>query len=93
MLRRSVCEHYGASSATLSLWVQRYNAAGLAGLEDKPRPGAPCKKLEVKQQATFRERLIKQPDAGKDGLVRWRVRDVQKVLQEEFRLPVTVNKG
>jgi transposase len=84
MSRGNVCAQYGASTATVSLCVRRYNAGGLSGLEDKPRTGARCK-LHTEQQAAFRERVLKQPDIEKDGLVRWRLCDVQKVLAEEFK--------
>jgi transposase len=30
------------SNASGPMWVRRFNAAGLAGLEDKPRPGRPA---------------------------------------------------
>jgi transposase len=83
MKRYLICERYGCSTATLSLWIKRYNEQGLAGLQDKPHRGAPCK-LQAEQQEAFRKRMIEQPSMAKDGMVRWRVLDVQRVLAEEF---------
>lgn len=83
MPRTKICERYDASTATLSLWVKRYNANGLDGLEDRPRAGAP-RKLDDKYRDAFRERLLQQP-TPEDGLVRWRVCDVQKLLAKEFQ--------
>ena len=31
----------GADEATVRLWIKRFNAAGIAGLADAPRPGRP----------------------------------------------------
>ena len=43
MQRRKVCERDNVSTAILNLCLERYNAEGLAGLNDKLRTGAPCK--------------------------------------------------
>ena len=83
MQRRKVCERYNVSTATLNLCLKRYNAEGWAGLNDKPRTGAPCK-LAEEHRTAFRERLLKQPIPEKDEGVRWRIRDVQKLLADEF---------
>ena len=83
MHRCKVCERYGISTATLNLWLKRYNAEGLAGLNDRPRTGAPCK-LAEEHHTAFRERLLKQPVPDKDVVVRWRIGDVQKLLADEF---------
>src|SRR4029450_4609316 len=32
----------GMDRQTLRDWVHRYNAEGIAGLRDRPRPGRPC---------------------------------------------------
>jgi transposase len=93
MLRKSVCARYGVTPGTLCLWVGRYNREGLAGLSDKPRSGAPCK-LTTAQQQELKERVEKQPDSSKDGtLVRWRVCDVQRLLQKEFKVEYNSEQG
>jgi len=37
----AIATEVGVSTKTVRLWLTRFNAAGLAGLADKPRPGAP----------------------------------------------------
>lgn len=54
-----IAEHLGVSLSTVERWVRRYNAEGIEGLADRPRPGAPTK-LPRDQEAAFCERL----DAG-----------------------------
>lgn len=90
--RTKICEQYSASTETLSLWIQRYNAEGLAGLEDRPHRGPRCK-LSEEQRVTLRERLLKQPDPEKDKVVRWRVCDVQKLLFDEFQAVYKTESG
>jgi transposase len=44
-------------------WVRRFNAAGLAGLEDRPGRGRPCP-LSTEQQSQFKARLAMGPTAN-----------------------------
>jgi transposase len=90
--RTEVREQYAVSKGNLNGWIIRYNAEGLKGLEDRPRAGAPCK-LSEDQRNALRTRLLKQPDVEKDGVVRWRVRDVQNVLQKEFEATYSSEQG
>jgi transposase len=36
-----IAEHLGINAATVRRWLKRFNENGLAGLEDRPRPGCP----------------------------------------------------
>jgi transposase len=63
-------------------WVHRFNAEGLSGLTDRPRPGQPAKLPRQKEQA-FRERIAKSA-CHKDPARNLRVKDIQKILREEF---------
>jgi len=63
-------------------WIHRFNAEGIEGLRDLPRPGKPVKLPRHKQHA-FRERIEKA--AGPKGpTVNLRVKDIQRILREEF---------
>ena len=63
-------------------WIHRFNAEGVNGLRDLPRPGQPVKLPRQKEQA-FRERIEK--GAGqKDPTRNLRVKDIQRILREEF---------
>jgi len=63
-------------------WVHRFNAEGLNGLRDRPRPGQPVKLPRQKEQA-FRERIEK-GTGPKDPTGNLRVKDIQMILREEF---------
>ncbi len=63
-------------------WIHRFNAEGVDGLRDRQRPGQPVKLSRQKEQA-FRERIEK--GAGqKDPTRNLRVKDIQRILREEF---------
>ena len=63
-------------------WIYRFNAEGVDGLRDRQRPGQPVKLPRQKEQA-FRERIEK--GAGqKDPTRNLRVKDIQRILREEF---------
>jgi len=56
----TVAEIFAISRATLRRWVRRFNAQGIDGLIDRPRPGRP-RKITAAQSARYRE-LIEHPD-------------------------------
>jgi transposase len=66
----------------LYAWARRYNAEGLAGLSDRPRPGAPPH-LPAEDEAAFRSRVIAGPSA-ESGLAAYRGDDVRRLLRDEF---------
>src|SRR3954471_7533478 len=47
--------------------VVRYNAEGLAGLLDRPKPGRP-QRLSEAEQAALAARVFRGPDPGRDGV-------------------------
>ena len=49
--RAKAAELAGMTGQTLGDWVHRYNAEGVAGLRDRPRPGRPCALDEGRQAA------------------------------------------
>ena len=72
----------GMSERQLRNWVHRYNAEGVAGLRDRPRPGQPPH-LGVDQVERFKER-IRKGARSEDRVCALRGMDVRRILQEEF---------
>lgn len=72
----------GMSERQLRNWVHRYNAEGVAGLRDRPRPGQPPH-LALAQVEKFKERIRKGARL-EDQVCVLRGVDVRRILQEEF---------
>ena len=51
MSREEAARAAGMDRQTLRDWVHRYNAEGVAGLRDRPRPDRPCGLDEGRQAA------------------------------------------
>lgn len=73
----------GMDRQTLRDWVHRYNAQGVAGLSDKPLPGA-TPRLSRDQEAEVAGWVRAGPDRAKDGVVRWRRSDLARAIQARF---------
>jgi transposase len=73
----------GMDRQTLRDWVHRYNAEGLAGLADRPRPGRKPRLTEA-QQRQLAQWVQEGPDLARDGVVRWRCADLAKRIKAEF---------
>src|SRR5215216_3150049 len=65
----------GMTGQTLGDWVHRYNAEGVGGLRDRPRPGRPCA-LDEGQQAALKALVLRGPSLARNGCVAWRARDL-----------------
>ena len=63
--------------------LHRYNAEGPEGLRDRPRGGTACF-LDDGQLAVVRGWVESGPDVERDGVVRWRVRDIRRKIEEAF---------
>jgi transposase len=75
----------GMDRQTLRDWAHRYNAAGIAGLFDRPgRPGPkPC--LSPAQEAEVERWVEAGPDPAEQGsLVRWRRVDLRDRIERRF---------
>jgi transposase len=78
----------GMDRQTLRDWVVRYNAGGVEGLHDRPRPGRPGR-LTAAQLAEL-ERLVEVgPDIDVHGVVRWRCVDLQAEIKQRFAVEVS----
>src|SRR3712207_5969225 len=73
----------GMTGQTLGDWVHRYNAEGLSGLRDRPRPGRPCGLAEG-QQAALKALVLRGPRLARDGRVAWRLRDLCALAERRF---------
>ncbi len=63
--------------------VVRYNAEGLAGLHDRPKPGRPPR-LDEGEQAALAARVVTDPDPDKDGASAWTRADLCRWLDDRF---------
>ena len=73
----------GMDRQTLRDWVHRYNAEGLAGLANRRAPG-PAPRLSAEQEAAVDRWVEHGPELERDGVVRWRCRDLQERIGHEF---------
>jgi transposase len=84
--RAAAARQCGMDRQTLRDWVHRYNAAGLAGLSDRPHGGGAQSKLTTAQEAELAEWVRTGPDLETDGVVRWRVIDLRRKIAREFNV-------
>jgi transposase len=73
----------GMDRQTLRDWVHRYNAEGIAGLSNRRAPG-PAPRLSAAQEAELDRWVEEGADLERDGVVRWRCRDLQERIGREF---------
>src|SRR2546423_5232404 len=75
----------GMDRQTLRDWVHRYNADGLAGLADRPRPGRQPRLAEA-QLSEVAKWVQDGPDRKTDGVVRWRCADLRDRIAAKFNI-------
>jgi len=83
MGRDAAARAAGMDRQTLRDWVRRYDAAGVEGLRDRPRPGRPCA-LDEGRQAALKALLLRGPKLERDGCVAWRARDLRELVERRF---------
>jgi transposase len=81
--RETAATSCGMDRQTLRDWVHRYNAEGLCGLVNRTVPQRP-RRLTRDQMTTLAAWVEAGPDVEKDGVVRWRRRDLQARIAAEF---------
>ena len=81
--RTAAAQSAGMDRQTLRDWVIRYNAAGVEGLRDRPRPGRPGQ-LSGEQLAALAQLVEAGPDVNVHGVVRWRCSDLQAQIKQRF---------
>jgi len=80
MGRDAAARAAGMDRQTLRDWVRRYDAAGVEGLRDRPRPGRPCA-LDEGRQAALKALILRGPKLERDGCVAWRARDLRELVE------------
>ena len=73
----------GMTGRALGDRVHRYDAEGVEGLRDRPRPGRPCA-LDEGRQATLKALVLRGPKLERDGCVAWRIRDLCEPVERRF---------
>ena len=81
--RKTAAETCGMDRQTLRDWVHRYNAEGLFGLTNRCYAGPP-RRLSASDLSALAELVEKGPDPEKDGVVRWRRVDLQRLIEARF---------
>jgi transposase len=83
MSRAEAARLAGMERQALRDAVVRYNAEGLAGLHDRPKPGRP-QRLSEAEQAALAARVFTEPDPERDGTAAWTRADLCAWLGDRF---------
>jgi transposase len=83
MSRAEAARLAGMERQALRDAVVRYNAEGLAGLRDRPKPGRP-ERLSEAEQASLAARVFAGPDPERDGVSARTRADLARWLEERF---------
>ena len=81
--RTTAAQTCGMDRQTLRDWVHRYNAEGVTGLVNRTVPQRP-RRLAPEQLVALAAWVEAAPDPVRDGVVRWRRRDLQHRIEVEF---------
>ena len=83
MSRAEAARLAGMERQALRDAVVRYNAEGLAGLRDRPKPGRP-ERLSEAEQAALAAHVFRGPDPERDGVSAWTRADLCHWLEARF---------
>jgi transposase len=83
MTRAEAARLAGMERQALRDAVVRYNAEGLAGLQDRPKPGRPSGLTEG-EQATLAALILRGPDPERDGISSYTREDLAELIWERF---------
>jgi putative transposase len=81
--RETAAETCGMDRQTLRDWVHCHNAEGVAGLSSHRAPGPPPR-LSPAQEAELARWVEDGPELERDGVVRWRCRDLRARIEGAF---------
>ena len=70
---------------TLCDWVHRFNAEGPNGLIDR-KPAGKTRRLSAEQEAELARLIDAGPDIERDGVVRWRCVDLQRLILTRWNI-------
>lgn len=83
MSRKDAARIGGMDRQTLRDWVIRFNESGADGLVDRKSPGRK-RRLSAAQMMELDALVAAGPDPVVDGVVRWRIRDLQRLIEDRF---------
>ena len=81
--RKAAGQADGMEPQTLRDWVIRYNEPGPEGLRNRPRLGRKPR-LDEGQQAALKAVILRGPRPERDGVSRWRIKDLCRIAEERF---------
>jgi transposase len=86
---RAITREIGLRHEHVGAWRRRFAAEGLAGLEDRPRPGRP----EVYGDEARRTvaRLLAQPPPARSG--HWTIRSVTEAVRRELECEISQSQA
>jgi transposase len=88
--REDAARLVGRERQSLRDAIVRYNAEGLAGLHDRPRPG-PRGKLDEEQRGSLRAWVLQGPDPEADGMSTYRLLDIAAHIETEWSVSYTLS--
>ena len=83
MSREEAARIGGMDRQTLRDWVPRFNRLGPDGLLDV-HGGGPAARLSAEQKSELAALVEAGPELERDGVVRWRQIDLQRVIKDRF---------
>jgi putative transposase len=83
MSRADAARRAGMERQALRDAVVRYNAEGLGGLHDRPKPGRP-QRLSEGEQAALAAHIFRDPRPDQGGVSAWTRADLCRWLEERF---------
>ena len=83
MSRAAAARAAGMDRQTLRDWVVRFNAEGIAGLHDQPRPNRPVR-MDEDRQAALKAMILRSPDPERDGVSSWRIVDLCRLAEQRL---------
>ena len=75
----------GMSGQALCDAIKRYNAEGLAGLYDRPKPGR-SRRLSNAQEGELAEIVMAGPDVEKEGISAYTREDIARIVREKWQV-------
>ena len=85
MTRAEAARLAGMERQALRDAVMRYNAEGLDGLHDRPRPG-PKPRLDDSRMAELRKLVLDGPDIEKTGLSAWTLAELCAEIERRWKV-------
>jgi transposase len=83
--RREAARLAGMSDQALRDAIKRYNASGLDGLYDRPKPGRP-RKLDRAREAELSQAILAGPDPETEGLSAYTLDDLAALVKARWNV-------